>query len=103
MNRRERKAMEKKMGLDDYKKSLPRAQRFEMMRQNIIQGKKIEEEMKDLRRRQDNEKSDNIAASRIASIATDLMINKGMDWVSAQEEAANIYKKEIELEKNSGE
>jgi len=100
MNRRERKTMEKRLGLDDYKKSLPRSQRFEMMRQNIIAGKKLEEDMKDLRRRQENEKSDTIASSRISSIATDLMINKGMDWVQAQEEAAKIYQQEVESEQN---
>jgi len=100
MNRRERKLMEKRLGLDKYKKGLPRIQRFEMMSQNIIEGKKKEAEMKELRRRQENESDDKLASTRIASIATDLMINKGMDWVSAQAEAAEVYKREVESVSN---
>ena len=89
--------MEKRLGLDKYKKSLPRAQRFEMMRQNIIEGLKKEADMKELRRRQENESDDKVASSKISSIATDLMINKGMDWVQAQEKAKEIYSKEAEV------
>jgi len=98
MNRRERKAMEKRLGLDKYKRGLPRAQRFEMMSQNIIEGRKMEDQMREVRRLQENQKSDSVASSRIASIATDLIINKGMDWVKAQEEAVKIYKQEVESE-----
>jgi hypothetical protein len=96
MNRRERKLMEKRLGLDKYKKSLPRAQRFEMMRQNIESGNKMQEQMKETKRLQENQKSDSIASARISYIATDLMINKGMDWVSAQAEAVEVYKREVE-------
>jgi hypothetical protein len=96
MNRRERKAMEKRLGLDKYKKSLPRAERFEMNRQNIIAGRKMEEEMKEIRRVQENGAEDKKASERISSIATDLMFNKKMDWVSAQAEALEVYKREVE-------
>jgi len=96
MNRRERKLMEKKLGLDKYKKGLSRAQRFEMMAQNIMEGKKKEADMKEFRRQQENESSDKAASSRISSIATDLMINKGMNWAEAQDKAKEIYKQEVE-------
>ena len=98
MNRRERKAMEKRLGLGKYKKGLPKEQRFEMMRQNIIEGKKLEAQMKEVRRVQENQTNDNVSSARIASIATDLIINQGMDWVKAQEEAVKIYKNEVESE-----
>jgi len=96
MNRRERKAMEKRLGLDKYKKGLPRAERFEMTRQNILEGKKLESQMKEVRRVQENQTNDNAASARIASIATDLIVNKGMSWVEAQDKAKEIYKQEVE-------
>jgi len=99
MNRRERKSMEKKLGIDKYKKSMPRAQRFENIRQNILEGKKMQEKMKEVVRLQENQKKDEADSQKIASIATDLMFNKGMDYVSAQEEAKKIYQKELESTK----
>jgi hypothetical protein len=96
MNRRERKAMEKKLGLDKYKKGLSRAARFDMMSQNIEEGRKRQSQMADARKVQDTKTADEASSARISSIATDLMINKGMDWVSAQDKAVELYKEEIE-------
>ena len=96
MNRAERNKMEKQYGITKHKKSMTRAERFETMRQNIEQGKDIQEKMKETRRLQEQGKSDEIASARIASIATDLMINHDVPYVEAQEKAKELYKQEIE-------
>ena len=96
MNRRERKHMEKQLGMNKLKKRMTNAQRFENMRQNIENGKKIQEEMKEVRRRQEQGNQDQEASQRIASIATDLMVNKDVPYVEAQEKAREIYQKEVE-------
>ncbi|HRT03117.1 MAG TPA: hypothetical protein P5513_04180, partial [Candidatus Diapherotrites archaeon] len=58
--------------------------------------KKKQAQMKEIIRVQKDRKNDDIASARISSIATDLIINKGMDWVKAHEEAVRIYKEETE-------
>lgn len=99
MNRRERKRMEKQFGISKYKKKMSRAQRFENMRENILHGKELEAKMQEVRRVQEQKKSDDNSANRIASIATDLIVNKEMDYVTAMEEAKKIYQAESENQK----
>jgi len=99
MNRRERKHMEKQMGLDKYKKSLTRAQRFEMISDNIKNGRETEKRMKEVRRLQEQGKTDEVSANRIASISTELMV-KGVPYVDAINQAKEIYKQEVEAASN---
>jgi hypothetical protein len=87
MTRKERKIWEKKLGLDKYKKSLPRAQRFEMMRNNIIEGNRKEAEMKEFVKLQNNKQEDEQIKNKISKRAIDLMLNEGMDYYSATERA----------------
>jgi len=96
MNRAERKKMEKQFGITKHKKSMTRAKRFEAMRQNIEQGKDLQEKMKETRRLQEQGKADETASARIAFIATDLMINHNVPYVEAQEKAKELYKQEVE-------
>lgn len=96
MNRRERKHMEKQLGITKHKKNMTRAEKFEMIRQNIAHGKELQEKMKDNRRVQDQKKLDDTSAQRISSIVTDLMINKGVPYVDAVEQAKELYKQEVE-------
>jgi hypothetical protein len=87
MNRKEKKIWEKKLGLDKYKKSLTRAQRFEMMRNNIIEGNRKEAEMKEFLKIQNNKQEDDQIKNKISSRAVDLMLNEGLDYYSATEKA----------------
>lgn len=96
MNRRERKHMEKQLGITKSRSKLSRAEKFEIMRSNILQGKESEKRMKEIRRVQEQGKADENAANRISYIATDLMVNKGIPFVEAYEQAKVIYKEETE-------
>jgi len=92
MNRRERKAMEKRLGLTKYKKSLPLNQRFEMIRQNIIEGHKMEQKLKEDNRVKENAKTDAEINKKIADRALELMMKEDMDYYSATEKAAKEIK-----------
>jgi membrane-bound lytic murein transglycosylase len=89
MNRRERKNMEKQLGIKKRKESFSEC--FQRVRENIQNGKKLHEAHLDKVRMQQNEKADQEANKEIASIATDLMVNKNMDYISSSEEAKKIY------------
>jgi hypothetical protein len=93
MNRRERKAMEKKLGLVKYRKSLPLNQRFEMIRQNIIEGKKMQNKLKEDIRVKDNAKVDAEINQKVADRALDLMMKEDMDYYSATELAKKEFSK----------
>lgn len=87
MNHKEKRAMEKKLGLLDYKRKLSRSQRFELIRQNIITGKKKEAELKSEVVRQENKTDDDAKSNQIASLATTLMITEGLSYIDALEKA----------------
>jgi len=94
MNRKERKQLEKRLGLNKFKKTLTRQQRFDRMRENIIEGRKKEEEMKEVVRLQKEGKVNEVDNNQIASLATDIMINEGMSYIDALEKAKQTYQKE---------
>ena len=96
MNRGERKNMEKQLSIR--KKKETRKEWMTRVSNNIEYGKTLEANMREIRKRQENERADQEANKAIAYIATDLMVNKGMDYVAAAEEAKRQYE-ESKLEK----
>jgi len=96
MNRRERRNLEKRLGLQKYAKTLTCKKKFERMRQNIIEGKKKEEEMREHVRIQQGVDKDKVDNNKIASMTTDLMIKESMSYIDAFEKAKELYQKELE-------
>ena len=96
MNRAERRKMEKNLGISKTKKSMTRKQKFEEMANNIEHGNDLQSKMKETRRVQGQKKLDEDSAQRISSISTDLMINHGVPYVEAVEQAKELYKQELE-------
>jgi len=93
MNRRDRKSLEKRLGISKHLKKLSRTEKFERMRNNILEGKKKEEEMKEVVRLQLAGKKDEVDNNKIASMATDLMIRDGLSYIDALEKAKESYQK----------
>lgn len=91
MNRAETRRIQKKLGLQKHVRSLSRNEKFERIRQNIITGKKKEEEMKDVIRLQSNAKKEIVDNSKISSLATELMIKEGLSYIDALEKAKKTY------------
>ena len=95
MNHREKRKMEKDLGILKVKRKLNFNDWSEEVRKNIIAGKEKQEMMKDNVRRQNNVVADTQATNRIASIATDLMFNKKMSYADAQTKAKELYEEEL--------
>lgn len=93
MNRRERRAMEKKLGITKYRQSLPLGKRFEIIEQNIIEGKKMQNKVKEDIRVKDNAKADAEINKKIADRALELMMKESMDYYSATEQAKEEFGK----------
>lgn len=93
MNRTEKRKIEKQFGITSYVKGLNRLQRFERIRQNIIEGKKKQTEMKDLIDRQKEEKNSDVENGKISSLVTDLMIKENMSYIDALEKAKTLVSK----------
>ena len=87
MTRIERRKLERKFGLDVQKKSLPRNQQWEMIRQNIIAGKKKQGEEKETVRVQENAAKDQANSAQVASLATTYMVKDGLSYIEALEKA----------------
>jgi len=94
MNRRERKALEKRLGLNKHKSKMTNKERFERMQENIAEGKKKQEEMKEVRRLQEEGATVEVDNNRIASLATELMISEDLSYIEALEKAKEVYEKE---------
>ena len=87
MNRRERRNIEKKLGITKYKRSLPLDKRFDMISQNISEGNRMQSKLKEDLRVKENAKIDAEINKRIADRALDLMMNNSMDYYSATQQA----------------
>jgi uncharacterized membrane protein (DUF106 family) len=96
MNRRERKQLEKRLGLTKHLKTLTRQQRFDRMRENIIEGNKKEKAMKEVRRLQEEGAQIEVDNNQIASLATELMLSENLSYIDALEKAKQVYSEKAE-------
>jgi hypothetical protein len=93
MNRRERRSIEKRLGITEHRKSMTFNKRIESIRQNIIEGKKKQNGMKENQRVQENKENDQAESNQIASLATELMVKNGLSYIEALEEAKKSLEK----------
>jgi NADH:ubiquinone oxidoreductase subunit C len=92
MNRKERRAMEKKLGIAAYRKTLPLNKRFEIIRENIIEGKKTQVKKKEDVRVEQNKTEITDLNKKIADRAIQLMLGpNGIDYYSATEKAKEEF------------
>jgi ATP-dependent Lon protease len=91
MNRREKRAMEKKLGITKYKKTLSMSKRFEMIEQNIIEGNNKQQRLKEEMRIRENSQADSQINKKIADRALDLMMKEDMDYYSATQKAKEEF------------
>jgi len=93
MNRQQRKKMEKDLGIHKSQKKLTRQQKFDLLEKNISSGKAKQEEMKDVRRLQEQASEDQIIQKQIASRATTYMIKDKLPYGEAYEKAKEDFEK----------
>jgi len=93
MNRRERKVLEKRLGLHKHRKNETRAAMYERWKGNAESGKRMEEDMKNLRITQAQEQEDKKVEAMINSQAEWIAKNKNIPVVDALVEAQEEYNK----------
>jgi hypothetical protein len=91
MNRKEKRSMSKKLGILDFQRKLPRNKKFELMRENIIAGKKRQLEVKEEVRQQTNKFIDEKESQIIHHIAEDIAKKRGIPVSDALAEARKEY------------
>lgn len=91
MNRRQRRQMEKQLGLTKYKRSLSFNERIKQLSNSIAQGNEKQAAMKETVRRQEDAQSDADASNEIASLATTLVVRDGLSYAEALLKAREIY------------
>ena len=94
MNRRDKRHMSKRLGIMQFQMKLPRNKKFELMRENILAGKKREEEVKEEIKQQTNKFIEEKEVQIISHIAEDLAKLKNISITDAMEEARMKYIKE---------
>jgi hypothetical protein len=91
MNRRERRALERKMGITSHKKSLPLSEQFEIIRNNIIAAKQDKEE----RTRQSKDKKQEHIAEKANQSIYDLALTISMEENIPFMDAIDLAKQRI--------
>jgi hypothetical protein len=94
MNRRERRRMEKQLGLTKHHQKKTIKQKLSTLQDNIASGKQKSEKTQYARAKQEQNISEEEANQRISSIATTLTISEGLSWYDAMEKAKKEYEKE---------
>jgi hypothetical protein len=87
MNHRERRRMSKKLGIRQYQQKLPRNKKFELLRENIIAGNKLERENAEAVRVDIQAQMEQIESQSVFSIAEVIAKRKGIAVLDAMEEA----------------
>lgn len=87
MNRKQRRQMEKNLGITKQRKKYDRKTYFEILQRNVQEGKKKQEEMKELRRRQEQESNDDVDSKKINQLATEISEKENIPFIDAVEKA----------------
>jgi hypothetical protein len=82
--------MEKNLGIHNSQRKLTRKERFALMEENIKAGKQKQEEMKEVRRLQEEKAKEQEMSQQISSKATEFML-QGMTYSDAYEKAKKLY------------
>jgi 3-hydroxyacyl-CoA dehydrogenase len=91
MNRFERRKMSKKLGIMRYQQKLPRNKRFNLMYENIIEGKKIQKEVAEEVRKQTDTLIEEKTSQIITHLAEDIAKRKKIPIIDAMKEAEKEY------------
>lgn len=93
MNRRERRAIEKKVGITAKKQHMTFQQRAEMLRENMSRGKDGHFNNTVNKQVQEQEALDREMNAQVASLSTTLMVTEGLSYIDA------LYKAREQVEK----
>ncbi|MCK9447129.1 hypothetical protein M0Q50_09785 [bacterium] len=87
MNRKERRATSKKLGIMQYQQKLPFDKKLNLIRNNILSGKKLDEEFREETRLNIQSQLEEKESQRIYSLAESITKNEGIPMIDAIEKA----------------
>jgi len=87
MNHRQRREMSKNLGIMQYQSKLSLPKRMELMRENITNGKKLQEEVAEETRRSVEEQLEEKHSAAIYSLSEFIAKTKGIPIIDAMKEA----------------
>lgn len=87
MNRKERRATSKKLGIMQYQQKLPFDKKLNLIRNNILSGKKLDEEFREETRLNIQSQLEEKESQRIYSLAESIAKNEGIPMIDAIEKA----------------
>ena len=93
MNRRDRRAASKRLGIMEYQSKLSRNKRFELMRENILLGKQQDEEFKKKVQQSLEEQEEEKESQIVYNLAEDIAKHKKIPVIDAMAEAQSKYNK----------
>jgi len=93
MNRKEKRSTSKRLGIMQFQQKLSRKQKFDLMHENIITGKKTQEEFKENIRQQINSQIEEKESQIILHLAEDIAKRKNIPVIDAMKEAQTEYYK----------
>jgi len=93
MNRKERRNMSKKLGIMQFQQKLPRDKRFNLMYENIVEGKKMQKEYAEEIRKQIDTQIEDKTSEIITHFAEDIAKRKKIPIIDAMKEAEQEYYK----------
>jgi len=94
MNRRERRKMSKNLGIMKFQQKLSRNKKFDLIRENIIIGKKTHQEFVEKNRIALSEQLEQSESEIVFHIAEDIAKLKKIPVIDAMNEAQNQYNKQ---------
>lgn len=101
MNRRQRRSIEKDLGIQAHKRKMTYKERIKSIQQGVQAGKERSIDAQENRKRQENAGRDAQISQETSSLATTIMIRDGLSWHEANEaakrEIAERYTGEEEL------
>jgi len=87
MNRKDRRRMAKNLGIMKYQQKLPLNQKFELIRENIISGKKSHEEFIENNRVIQEQFKNEVVSNKLYALATDISKREQIPFIDALEKA----------------
>jgi len=95
MNRKERRKVARDLGITKHRKNITIEKWYEELLYNVENGKRLQTEMKETRRIQEDQDEDALISRRIENMAMSLAMQKGIPFNEAIEGAKFIYESQI--------
>lgn len=87
MNRRERKKVERQLGINKAKAKMPMSKRLQKLGENVRSSKNKNKEIEDKRRVDKQKQEDDLLTQEINSLATSIVMSEGIPYIQALEKA----------------